>query len=104
MSKGRSKMGTKKNQRKKYSEEFKKDAVNLLISSDQSARQVGKNLGINGDLLSKWKKDYYNENTNKVEKKIDPKDEVIKKLEKENASLRMERDILKKSIAIFSRT
>ena len=93
-----------KRKRREYTEEFKKEAVSLLMSTDKSISEVADNLGIKYYLLSRWKQIYYDKETSKIVKKVDPKDEEIKRLKKENADIKMERDILKKSIAIFSRT
>ena len=89
--------------RRKYNEEFKKEAVNMLIHGDLTAIELAKDLDIRPDLLSRWKREYEDSGAGKIKKKIDPKDLEIMKLKKELNNIKMERDILKKSIAIFSK-
>ena len=44
--------------RKKYDEEFKKNAVKLSYASPKSVRQVAEDLGINENILYAWRKKY----------------------------------------------
>ncbi len=43
-------------QRKQYTAEFKHEAVRLMTQNDLSAAQVARDLGINPNLLGKWKR------------------------------------------------
>ncbi len=88
--------------RRTYDRQFKIDAVKLLKESGKTASAVADNLGIKSDLLSRWKKEFANETKKVFPGKGNPRDEEITRLKKENADLRMERDILKKAMAIFS--
>ena len=88
--------------RRTYDRQFKIDAVKLLKESGKTASEVAGNLGIKCDLLSRWKKEFANETKKVFTGKGNPRDEEIARLKKENADLRMERDILKKAMAIFS--
>ena len=90
-------------EKRKYEEEFKRDAVAMLLKGDLTASQLGRDLEIRPDLLSRWKREFQIDNSGKMERKIDPKDEEIKILKKELVNVKMERDILKKSVAIFSK-
>jgi transposase len=76
-----------KRQRRSYSDEYKRQAVDLVLSSGRSAKSVSKELGLDGSVLSRWVADQA---------------DMIGRLQLENEQLRMERDILKKSIAIFA--
>ena len=90
--------------RRSYTEDFKKDAVKLLLNSNKSIKAIADNLGIHEVNLRRWKDEYLNNSTGEIkDSKIDPKDLEIKRLKKENAELKMERDILKKATAIFSK-
>jgi transposase-like protein len=42
------------NTRKKYSKEFKLDAVSLVVEQNYSQSEAAKNLGINPNLLGRW--------------------------------------------------
>ncbi len=84
---------------KRFDETFMKDAVNHLIISGKTIDEVASSLGISSSALGRWRLRYQSVATN-----IDlSKDDELRALRKENSNLRMERDILKKSIAIFSR-
>lgn len=88
--------------RRTYDRQFKIDAVKLLKESGKTASEIADNLGIKCDLLSRWKKEFANETKKVFTGKGNPRDEEVARLKKENADLRMERDILKKAMAIFS--
>lgn len=86
-----------------YTDEFKAEALQLLRSSGRPASQLEQELGITQGLLSKWRR---LEEIEKAGTGYEPvgerASETIKRLERENAILRQEREILKKAVAIFS--
>ena len=43
-------------QRKQYTAEFKQEAVRLITEGGRSPAQVARELGINGKMLGKWKR------------------------------------------------
>ena len=98
-----------KNQRK-YTDEFRKEAVRLLEKSGQSVSEVAGHLGINEKALYRWRKKYGTVSTtnqtpskgNQASATIDTEAE-LKRLRRENEILRQERDVLKKAISIVSR-
>jgi transposase len=91
--------------RKKFTREFKEEAVKLLLNSDKSTQEIAETLGVHPNNLSRWKC-LFLENPKKAfpgnGNRRDNDDEVYR-LKKEVADLKMENEILKKSIAIFSR-
>ena len=81
----------------RYDEQFKKDTVDHWISNKKSASEVSEAFGVSETTLYKWRKKYEFDNS-------DPNRSVeaeLCRLRKENMELRQERDILKKSVAIF---
>ncbi len=80
-----------------YDKEFKEQAVQMAICSDKKLKDVAGSLGIPTSTLRGWV--YSNEYT-KIS--MDEQSE-LKRLKKELAEVRMERDILKKAMAVFSR-
>ena len=88
--------------RRTYDRQFKIDAVRLLRESGKTATEIADNLGIKRDLLSRWKKEIADETKKAFTGKGNPRDEEVVRLKKEITDLRMERDILKKAMAIFS--
>jgi transposase len=91
--------------RKHHSEEFKKEAVRLVIQSGRKVKQVAEELDLNYWTIKEWIKKYgKQEHANLVAGglKMTPEEEV-RLLKKELADVAEERDILKKAIAVFSR-
>ena len=88
--------------RRTYDRQFKIDAVRLLKESGKTATEIADNLGIKRDLLSRWRNEFADESKKAFTGKGNPRDEEVARLKKEVADLRMERDILKKAMAIFS--
>lgn len=99
-----------KRQRRSYSDEYKGQAVDLVLSSGRSAKSVSKELGLDGSVLSRWVKERSTvaaggsaaAPTSQASVPSADQADVIARLQRENEQLRMERDILKKSIAIFA--
>ena len=88
--------------RRKYDEQFKRDAVNLLTSSNRTLTQVAADLGIKYDLLSRWRKELNKSGKQSFPGNGNARDEELARLRKEIAEVKLERDILKKAVAIFS--
>jgi transposase len=91
-----------KRQRRSYSDEYKRRAVDLVVSSGRSAKSVAKELGLDGSVLSRWVADRNAAPTSQAALPSADQADAIARLQRENEQLRMERDILKKSIAIFA--
>ena len=86
-------------QKRKFSKEFKREAVRLLRDSGKSITQVARELGIGSGLLTQWKQ------LVEAEEKtgVTPDElEELKQLRKENARLRMEVEILGEATAFFA--
>jgi len=91
------------NKKRKYSDEFKAEALQLLRSSGRSVSQLERELGITQGLLSKWRRiDEVEKAGTGYQPEGESSEGTIKRLERENAILRQEREILKKAVAIFS--
>ena len=94
----------KKKTRRKYAPEFREEAVRLITEQGYTFAEAGRNLGVNPNLISKWKKEI--EGVSGIE--LSPANAVsiqseLKRLRKENKQLRMEREILKKAAAFFAK-
>ena len=88
---------------RKYDKDFKKNAVNLVINGGRSVPDVAKSSGIHENLLYRWKDKYLKDKDNAFPGKGNPRDEEMMRLKKEYANMKLERDILKKALAVFSR-
>lgn len=82
-----------------YTEEFKQECVTLALKSE-SISQTAKDLGIPEGTLYSWVKNTTGATTDKST--IDVHEE-LKKLRKENALLREDREILKKAATYFAK-
>lgn len=91
--------------RKKYSKEFKLDAVSLVVDRGYTRREAAKSLDINEQMLGRWVKEHRESEDGQAFRgngKLTPEQEEIKRLKAENKRLQMERDILKKATAFFA--
>jgi transposase len=89
-----------------YSDEFKREALELVETSDKSVAQIERDLGISSGLLYKWRDRYQvsdEDNDSVIERsEIEQLRAELRELKRENTVLRQERDILKKTVRIFS--
>jgi transposase len=85
---------------RKYADEFKQEAIRLVLEEGRTRRSVEKSLGITPGLLKDWV--WKAQDEKQVEYSGLPADKAVKLLQAENDRLRRERDILKKAVAIFS--
>ena len=91
-----------KRPRRKFSDEFKRDAVEIVTSSDKSIAQVARELGIYDSTLGSWVKQ--DEIDRGVRDGVSTSDrEEVTELRRENARLRMERELLKRAVAFWVR-
>ncbi len=88
--------------RRKFSEEFKRDAVEIVRSSDRSIAEVARELGIYDSSLGSWVRQ---DQINRGEREGLTTDEQqeLAELRRENARLRMERELLKRAVAFWVR-
>lgn len=91
------------NTKKTYDDEFKKQAVQLLISSGRPLTQIARELGVPVWNLRDWRK--------RLQPQLSKQPETLEGLrvrlaqvERENLQLRQQRDILKKTLGIVSNT
>jgi transposase len=91
--------------RRQFTKEFKQEAVELVTKQQYTVVQAARSLGINSNMLSRWKREYQ-----KREQDAFPGTghqpaqlEELNRLREENRRLRLEREILKKAAAFFAR-
>ena len=92
-------------QKKTYNETFKRDAIRLQETSGKSIGAIEKELGLSHNLLRQWKKRYQvNEGTNELERsEVEQLKTELRQTKRELLIAQQERDILKKTISIFSK-
>ena len=93
--------------RRQYSEEFKKEAVEYSLASEKSVKEVARDLGISHHNLDRWRTQYRKRGDlafpGHGKENLTPQEEKLRKLQKELADTQIERDILKKALAIFTK-
>ena len=88
-------------QRRQYTEEFKREAVELIKRSGKSKAQISRELGVSGQNISRWWQKYGQEEDEKEEQTVSQ--EAFRAMQAELRRVKEERDILKKALNIFSR-
>ena len=88
-----------KTRRRKFTKEFKREAVRLLRTSGRNQTQVARELGVATSVLGTWMAMVEGEEKTG----LTPEElEELKRLRKENARLQMEVEILGKATAFFA--
>jgi transposase len=91
--------------RKGYTAEFKRNAVKLVLDGRHTCSSVERSLGVSPGIVYRWVRQYRASPQESFpgNGRLKPTDERIRVLERELQTARMERDILKKALAVFSR-
>ena len=90
--------------RRRFTKEFKLEAVRLIVEEGRRISELARELGVGENLLGRWKK---KSEEGKIDPfpgkgRLSPEDGGLRRLRRENKRLRMEHEILKKAVAIFS--
>lgn len=89
--------------RRKFSREYKHEAVQLARSSDQSVSQVARDLDISPNLLTRWCRESADSGGKIFPGPGKPRDEEITQLKRELARMKKERDFLQEAAAFFAK-
>jgi transposase len=91
--------------RKKYSKEFKLDAISLVLDQVYTRAEAAKNLGINTKILGRWINEHETDGGHafRGNGKLTLEQEEIRHLKEENRRLKMEKEILKKAAVFFAK-
>jgi len=94
-------------ERQRYDREFKQKAVELSFARG-NAKEIAEELGIRPELLYRWRREYQQYESNSFPGKGKPKmtemEREVVRLKKELRDAKMEWDILKKAVSIFSKS
>jgi len=88
--------------RRRYTAEFKAEAVRLVATSGKSVAQIARELGVNEQSLHTWKREATSSDGTGVEPDHFAQQQEIRRLRRELARVTEERDILKKATAFFA--
>ena len=92
-------------ERRKFTREFKLEAVKLVKERGVSIAQASRDLDVHENVLRKWVRDVAADPVHAFpgQGQMKPEQAEIERLKKEVAKLKMERDILKKAAAFFAK-
>ena len=90
--------------RKKYSKEFKIDAVSLITEQGYTRAEAARSLGINANMLCRWSNEFQSKDSEafRGNGKLTPEQEENRQLKAQVKRLEMEKDILKKATVFFA--
>ena len=92
--------------KKRYTKQFKEEAVRLLETDPRPAADIARELGIEFSMLYRWKRELGSKSpqVDTVAEALLPDErEELRRLRREVAELREEREILKKATAFFAK-
>jgi transposase len=86
-----------------YGEEFKRDVLAMVAEGNRSIAQIERDLDLTAGLIYKWRRRYpvQGEHLQPSEERAEQAE--LRRLKRELAIVKQERDILKKAIQVFSR-
>ncbi len=90
----------------KYTKEFREEAVKLVTEEKLSIPEVARRLNLPKSTLENWMRKYRVGKLGEIGKNYQPLTDTemeLARLKRENAELRLERDILKKAAAYFAK-
>ena len=93
------------NVRKKYSKEFKLDAVSLVAEQGCSQAEAARSLDLTPHILGRWVREHKTEDGQafRGNGKLTPEQEEVRALRAQVKRLQMEKDILKKATVFFAK-
>jgi len=92
--------------RKRYTKEFKLDAISLVLDQGFTIAEAVRSLGIRANMLGRWIKESRAGNDGQAFRgngKLTPEQEEIRRLTIENKQLKLERQILKEAAVFFAK-
>ncbi len=91
--------------RRRFSREFKLEAVRQVVDAGRPLAQVARELDISASVLRRWKQQFEDDPSETFPGKgrMKAEDEELRQLRREVVRLRQERDFLKKTAAFFAK-
>ena len=94
------------NARKKYSKEFKLDAISLVLNQQYTRSEAARSLEVNPNLITRWIKEYEQDNDGQAFRgngKLTPEQEEIRQLKAKVRQLEIDKNILKEATVFFAK-
>lgn len=90
--------------RRRFTDAFKSEAVRLTRESGRPVAQVARELGIADNVLYRWRNEERQvESQGRTRQSVRAGQDELTRLQRENATLRQERDFLRRAAAFFAR-
>ena len=93
--------------RKRYTKEFKLDAISLVLDQGLTIAEAARSLEIRANMLGRWIKENQSADNNsqafRGNGKLTPEQEEVRRLKIENKRLKLERQILKEAAVFFAK-
>ena len=89
--------------RRKYTEEFKREAVGMTLVEGITQSQVAGELGISAKLLGRWRRELSDSGAKAFRGQGKPRDEETAALKRELARVKKERDFLREAATFFAK-
>ncbi len=89
--------------RRKFSDEYKREATRLATQPGITKSQVAQELGINANLLGRWCRDYASNGAAAFPGQGKPRDEEMASLKRELTRVKKERDFLREAATFFAK-
>jgi transposase len=86
---------------RRFDQDFKQGAVGLVFETGRPIAQVARELGVNEGTLGNWVAKARRERGEDMAALSEPERVELARLRKENGELRMQRDVLKRSVALW---
>ena len=90
-------------QRRRFSAEYKREAVAMLDTPGVSVSQIASELGIGATVLGRWRREFHQEPEPAFSGNGRPRDGELAQLRRELARVTKERDFLREAAAFFAR-
>ena len=89
--------------RRKYSEEYKREAVALANQPGVTLKEIGEELGINPGMIGRWRRELGLQGGKAFPGQGKPRDEEMAALKRELAKVKKERDFLREAATFFAK-
>jgi transposase-like protein len=90
--------------RRKYSAEFKREAVALANQPGVTKAQIGRELDVNPNVITRWQRELQSNGSKAFLGQGVARDEELASLKRENNRLRKERDFLREAATFFAKS